>query len=366
VRPVTDRFLAEVRRSHHVISEVWCHPADGSDPVAVPVSEGSVTLDATQFVRGRCDISVQDADWIPRDSTDALAPFGSELAVYRGVEYVDGSRELVSLGRFGLEDAEISDDGTGASVRVSALDRMDRLSKTRFEDVYQVAQGTLFTQAILDVVQGIWPECPVMDGFVAASSLTCDLLPTAQVGDDPVEFIQGLAFAVAMSLYFDGDGVLTLRKYSDQSPVLEVGEGDVLLSVARNWSRTTAFNRVVVTGENTEGSDVFRGEAQDDDPLSPTRYGGSFGRVTEYRSYAQIQSDNQAQDVANNILAKELGVPSTVSFSMVPCPALEPEDTVILSRPSVGVGESHVVDQLTIGLGATESMSGVTRERRSF
>jgi hypothetical protein len=335
--------------------------------VQVPVTEGTVTLDATQPVRGRTDISVEHTEWIPLDSTDRLSPFGTELEVRRGVRFADGSTELVTLGRFGLEDAEVTDDGTGPSARISALDRMERLSKGKFEDIHQVADGTRFTQAILDVVLGIWPDCPVMDGFVDASSMTSTLLPTAQTGDDPAEFIQGLAFAIAMSLYFDGDGVLTLRKYADQDPVLGLVEGEgILLNASRNWSRTTAFNKVIVTGENTDGADVYRAVAVDDDPLSPTFYGGPFGKVPEFRSYPQIESDAQAQDVANNILAKEIGAPSTVSFGMVPNPALEPEDTILISRPSIGVDEPHVIDSLTIGLGASEAMTGQTRERRSF
>lgn len=367
MRPVSAAFLAEVRGSHRVRSEAWCHPADGSDPVEVPLTEGSVTLDATQRVRGQCDFSVADTDWIPRDATDRLSPFGTEIELRRGVYLSDGSWETVGLGRFGLEDAEVTDEGSGASVRIAALDRMERLSKAKFEDVFQVANGTRYTQAILDVVLGIWPECPVMDGFVDMSTMTSTLRPTAQVGDDPAEFVQGLAFAVGMSLFFDGEGVLTLRKFASLDAVWELVEGDgLLLSVARSWSRTAAFNRVVVSGENTEGTDVYRAVASDDDPLSPTFYGGPFGKVPEFRSFPQVQSNGQAQDVANNILAREIGAPSTVSFGMVPNPALEPDDTIRISRSSVGVDEEHVIDRLTVGLGASEVMSGQTRERRSF
>lgn len=367
MRPVTDAFLAEVRRSHRVRTEAWCWPADGSDPVEIPLSEGSVTSDATQQVRARCDFQVEHTEWIPVDAADRLSPFGTEVELRRGVYFPDGSTETVGLGRFGLEDAGITDDGSGASVSVAGLDRMERLSKAKFEDVHQVGSGTLFTQAILDVVLSIWPECPVMDGFVDASDLVSTLRPTAQVGDDPAEFVQGLAYAIAMSLFFDGDGFLSLRKYAAQEPVLDLVEGEgVLLSASRDWSRTTAFNRVYVTGENSEGSDVFQGVATDDDPSSPTYYFGPFGRCPEFRSFTQVESDEQAQEVANNILARELGAPSTVSFGMVPNPALEVEDTVLIRRGSVGVDESHVVDQLTVGLGASEVMSGQTRERRGF
>jgi hypothetical protein len=241
---------------------------------------------------------------------------------------------------------------------------MNRIGNARFEDVWQVPNGTLFTQAILDVVYSIWPDCPVMSGFTDMSSMTSTLLPTAQVGDDPAEFVQGLAYAIGLSLFFDGDGILTLRKYAGQDAVLSLD--GALVSASRNWSRTAAFNKIIVTGENTDGSDVFRGVAVDDDPLSPTFYGGPFGKVPEFQSWSMIESDAQAQEVANNALARQIGAPSTVSFGMVPNPALEPDDSVLISRPGIGVNEVHVVDSLTVGLAASEVMSGQTRERRSL
>lgn len=367
MRPVSDRFLAEVRRSHRVYVEAWLWPAGGTDAVRIPITDGSVTLDATAAVRGRCDIQVEHADWIPNTAGDRLSPFGAEIEIRRGVIYSDGTTESVALGRFGIEGAEVSDDGTGAGVRVEAMDRAERMSKAKFEDVYQVASGTDFTKAILDLAQEAFPAVPYMDGFLAASPISLGRPVTAQPGDDRWEFMQGLATALGMVLYFDGDGVLTLRAYAAKGPVLELveGEGGVLLSASRSWSRTSAFNRVIVTGESTT-SNVYRGVATDLEPSSPTYYYGPFGRCPEFRTYPDIVSDTQAETVAASILAQHIGTASTVSFGMVPNPALEPEDTILISRPSIGVDENHIIDSLTIGLAATEQMSGTTRERLAF
>jgi hypothetical protein len=363
MRDASAEFLAAVSGSHRVATVARVHRADGTWD-DIPVTEGSVTLDATAAVRGRCDIRVEGTDWVPTDSSDRLAPFGNEIELRRGLYLPDGSTETVGLGWFGIEDADITDDGAGAGTRVAALDRADRISKAKFEDVFQLASGTPFTTGIREIVEAVWVECPFMDGFDSVSSISIGRNITAQPGDDPWEFCQGLAVALGMSLFFDGDGVLTLRRYAEQGVVANLTEGSdgVLLTAARQWSRTNAFNRVIATGESTETA-VYRGVATDDNPLSPTYYYGPFGKCPRFYSSPDIYSDAQAQDAADAILAQEIGAASTVSFGLVPNPALEPEDTVRVTRGSVGVDENHVIDSVTVGLAATEQMSGVTRER---
>lgn len=367
MRPVSEEFQRLVTKSHRVATQATLYPADGTDPVTIPIIDGTVTLDSTASVRARCDIQVADPDWIPVVAGDKLSPFGSEIELRRGLYLSDGTTETVALGRFGIEDAEITDDGTGTTVRVTALDRAEQISKAKFEDAYQVDAGTDFTEAILNIVSTAFPGVETAEGFDTATSLAIGKDVTAIQGDDAWEFAQGLATALGMVLYFDGDGYLTLRPYSDSSVVAEIVEGEngVLLTASRNWSRTNSFNKVIVTGESTQDDTVYQGEATDTNPASPTFYGGPFGRVPEFRTYPQITSDSHAADVAEAILAQEIGAPSTVSFGMIPNPALEPEDTVLISRPDIGVNEEHVIDSLTIGLGATESMTGTTRERRA-
>lgn len=363
MKVVSDRWLPAITGSHRVatIARVFDPVGDWTD---VPLVEGTVTLDATAAVRGRCDLTVEDADWLPVGTDDRLAPYGSEINLRRGVVFPDGSTETVSLGWFGIEDTEITDDGSGVGVRVTGLDRAERLSKAKFEDTFQVLSGTPFPEAILDLAQAVWVDVPYDPDLLSASAISIGRNITAQPGDDRWEFMQGLATALGMTLFFDGDGQLCLRRYAPDGVVAEVtdGEDGVLVSVSRAWSRTTAFNRVIVTGENTDTA-VFRGVATDDNPASPTYFYGPFGQVPRFWSSPDIYSDDQAEDAARSILDQEIGTAATVQFGMVPNPALEPEDTVHVRRTVAGVDENHVLDQVTIGLGATEEMSCQTRER---
>lgn len=367
MRPVSEGFLACVSGSHEVVTEARVLTVDG-ELTDIPLTDGTVTLDSSASIRGRCDIQVDNTEWIPTDSSDRLAPFGNEINLCRGVRLSDGSTETVSLGWFGIEDGDVTDDGNGAGARVSAYDRSKRISDASFEDTFQLAAGTPFVDGIQQVVLDAWPDCPVDDGVASASTISFGKPVTAQAGDNRWEFVQGLATALGMVLFFDGDGVLVLRPYGLPGVAAELveGEGGVLVTAARNWSRTEAHNRWVVTGEASGGSSVYRGVATDDNPLSPTYYDGPFGRCPGFWSSDQITSNSQAADAAAALLAQHAGVASTVSFGMVPNPALEPEDMVRISRPSVGVDENHVVDSLTVGLGASELMTGSTRERWTF
>lgn len=373
VRPVSDRFLAEVKGSHTSVTEVWAYRSSG-EPVRLEVSEGSVNLNSTSAIRGSVDLSVPGLDWVPKGPFDLLAPYGNELNVLRGVEFADGSRELVSLGWFGIQSVSVEDDGSGLSVRVSGLDRSQRLSAAVFEDVVNIPADTPFAAAILFLALDAWPDCPYQPDFVSvsgvvagwdASALSIGRGVVAQPGDNRWDFMLGLAKALGMVLFFDGDGILTLRPYAEQGVVASVaeGEGGVLLSAGREWGRSESFNRVIATGENTSSDEVYRAVATDDNPLSPTYYFGDFGKVPRFYSSPYIVSVEQAQDAANAILLQEIGTASTVSFGMVPNPALEPEDTVRIVRERVGVSELHIIDDVTIGLAASDSMSGSTRER---
>lgn len=368
MRPVTDEFLAAVGGSRELAVEAVLYPPEDADRVELDVISGSVTLDAAASVRGRLDLTLQGVDWVPRSASDRLAPAGSEINVRVGVRFPDGSTELTSVGWFGVEDVQVDDDGSQLQCSVTGLDRAARLSYAKFEDAFEVTSGTAFADAILDLAQDAWPDVPYMDGFTDASSVSIGRNIVAAAGDDRWEFMQGLATALGMSLYFDGDGDLTLRRYAEQGVVFTVSEATdsepgVLIRAQKGWSRTNAFNKVIATGENTDSTDVYRGEAVDDNPLSPTFYDGPFGRAPRFYQSPDIYSDEQAEDAARTILAKELGIASTVSFDMVPNPALEPEDTVLVVRDRLGVNEQHVLDSVTIGLSADDAMSCQTRER---
>lgn len=359
-----DRWNAAiVQPSIKLATEVVLLRTDGSSEV-LPVSDGNVVQDATAAVRGSADITVPGEDWVPHDATDDLAPYGNEIQPYRGIVYPDNTRELVSLGIYGIRTTSDVSSGSEVSTSLTCLDRSQRLIDAYIEDPLQIAAGTPIGEAILSVAQGGWSDVPYDSNLPTATALTLPKVVAAE-GDDRWELIQGLASAIGMVVYFDSFGKLTLRTYSAAGVVASVtdGEGGVLIEVSRDWTQDDAFNKVIVTGENTSTSAVYRGVATDDDPNSPTRYGGPFGQKPRFWSSPYVGSNDAAQDAATSILAQELGTLASVSFQQVPNPALEPEDTVYVRREVAGVNENHILDSVAIELGPEGSMDCVTRQR---
>jgi hypothetical protein len=364
MRSVSAAFETAVVTSHVLATRATVIDGDGVETV-VPIVEGSVTLDQRAAVRGRCDLTLVDdgtLGLVPEAPTDLLAPYGNEIRVERGVTYPDGTSELVSLGVFRIDDAEVEETPGSLQIRVAGRDRAARFEDARFETPYQIAAGTNYTGAILELLADAWPAIPTS---FASTSLTTPAL-IAQEGDDRWAFAQDMARSMGMALYFDGDGTCVLSPDLLSGPVATLAEGDggVLLQAGRQWTRQGTFNRVIATGENTGETAPSRGVATDDSPLSPTYYFGPFGKVPRFYVSPFITTDAQAESAAQSILDRELGTLEQVSFGAFVLPHLEPGDTARITRAATGIDEDHVIDQVTIPLSAAASMTGSTRARQ--
>ena len=129
VYAVSQRFLDAASGSHRAVSRVqvlpvkdpaesqaWIfRPQFGANPTGgteLPLLDGDVKLTSTADVNGTCEFTVSGDYW------DVLQPYGVELFVERGIDFGDGTREMVPCGYFGIE--EISQDKAPAGpVRVS-------------------------------------------------------------------------------------------------------------------------------------------------------------------------------------------------------------------------------------------------------
>ena len=321
------------------------------------VIDGGVTLDQTAASRGRVDLTIVSLELVPSGPTDALAPYGNELRVWRA----DGG-DAVSLGIFRIDEAVVTDQADGLTIAVSGLDRSVRLIDAKFEEPLIVQAGTNFVTAMTTIVQAADPSI-IVD--LPPTSLTTPLL-LGEEGGDRWAFLGEMATSLGWRLYFDGNGFLTggpvSSPASEPAMTAAEGSGGVLISASKRLSRVGASNRIIATGENAaEGSAPVRGVATDDDPLSPTYYFGPFGKVPKFYSSQALTTDAQALDAATGLLNRELGVTQQVDFGSLVNPELKPDDVVRITRPRLGVDENHVVDSVTIPLTATGTMTASTR-----
>lgn len=365
MRPATDAFAAALTESHTIATRIELLSGGSIVDTIDETIDGTVTLDGRAALRGRCDLTIVDdgtLGLIPTAPTDTLAPYGNEVRVYRGIKFPDDTTELISLGIFRIESVNVEETGgSGITLRVSGIDRSARAADARFEYPTSVTAGTNYADAISDLLQVPFANDLDMD-FTATTRTTPQLI--AEEGDDRWAFVQSMASAIGMVLYFDGDGVCVLRPASTgTTAVATLSEGDdgVLLSASRDWNREGAYNRVIATGENTGETAPVRGVATDENPSSPTYYFGPFGPVPRFYASPFLTTDDQAADAAEAILSKELGTTQEIGFGTVVDPRLEPDDVVRISRAVTGLDEDHTIDSLTIPLSSTGVLAGRTR-----
>ncbi len=362
--PVTARFRTAITQPHRLATlvEVLQDGVPIGDPIPSTI-DATVTFDANAQTRSRLDITLADdgtLGLIPTTASDRLAPYGNEIRVWRGLTYPDGTTELVPLGVFRLDDNDIDDTDTGLPLKLAAPDRSARIIDARFEEPGQVDQGENVATAIAQLITPAHPD--VVMRFATTSLVTPAIFYEAQ--GDRWQLAQDIATAAAMRLYYDRLGELVLAPDATAEPVLTIGEGETgsLVSVGKNWTRRGAYNRAIVTGENTGEGAPVRGVATDEDPLSPTRYDGPFGPAPVFMSSQLVTTTEQATDAAAALLRRQSGTTQRIRLGSFVLPHLDPGDAIRVTRGRLGLAEDiHVLDSLTIPLSPDGIMASTTR-----
>lgn len=363
MRTVSDLFVQAVRSDHKAIARVDVL-SFGTVVASLPVVSGSVTLDRTATVRGRCDLTI--ADLVPATAAALLAPYGNEVAVLRGIEFGDGTQEWVQLGIFRIDSAESVEPGR--SVHVIGQDRSATVSDARLEAPYSQPAGANYATAIQALISAGVSGL----GFQLRVPTHVTPLIVVQEQADRWQTAQGWAQAYGDEIYFDGDGLCVshVEPEAGNGPVVfAINEGvdGVLVDVATNWARTGMYNRVIATGSNPGSSAIYRGVATDNDPTSPTFYGGKFGKVPYFFASPLISSSVMAAASATSTLARVIGLTQAVRFESVVLPFLEPGDIINVIRSTLPINDSpHLIETLTIPLESEGRMSGTTRTRQGI
>ena len=327
----------------------------------LPLLAGDAQFDPSAEIRSTVDCQVL-WDW-PTSANSELNVFRRmELFVERGIVYGDGATEWVGLGYYDLGDLDQQDVARGP-IDIAGQDRMGLLIESRLPFPRQYNAATTIRAVIEDLVFEVYPTVTiVIEGWNPDVAVGYSMV----VEEDRYGPLNEIAKAHGCTLFFDYQGRFVMRPVPalGTSPVAHIrsGQNGTLVRAGRRLTNRDVKNGFVVTGEQSSDVDPVRVLVTDDDPASPTMWGGPFGRIPKFFSSSFITTEEQARNAAIAMRTRETGVPYTVSFGLVPNPALEPLDPVGIVFDERGT-ELHVIDRLTIPLTVQGAMTGTTRAK---
>ncbi|KOG33282.1 DUF5047 domain-containing protein [Streptomyces resistomycificus] len=345
--PVSERFLKRLTEDHIPVTQVQLFLTTG-EVINLPHTGGQVTVDRAQAIRRTCTVTIADPTLIPRTPADELATYGARLRISRGIDFGDGSQpELVPLGVFRLDD--VDGDVSEGPVTLTGSDLSIIVADDKFTTPYRVT-GTVVS-AITEIIQRSVPGADVISRITntAIGSRVFD------VEADPWAGVQEIAAAAGAECYASPDGefiISTLPDLATTEPVwaIEATEGGAYISGKRAMSSKAVHNGVLARGENTsDNAPPVSYLATDNDPNSPTYWGGPFGRRPKFISSSTLVTAGACQAAATVTLAKAKAPNASGDISSLPNPALEPGD-VLRVRHADGSRELHQAAAFTVPL----------------
>lgn len=381
------RFQDVIQGTHRAISRVQLLaptlaagvPQFGPSPVGgleLPILDGDVVLSATADIKGSLSIT------IPGDYWDLVQPYGAELFVERGVDFGDGTRELVPLGYFRI--GKISQDRSPyGPIQIDADDRTAQLRQTRVVYPYQIPTGTTHRQLFATLVNGNAPAAGVpVTGSIATYGMfvgktvtilwdqagydpDATTISTGAVVDDSVyDFLAKLVAEKGCVIRFrrTGEMVIERRDPDITAPAdftLREGKTGTLVQASRSVDRDGVFNMVRSTGSDPAHQTGYR-LAYLTDPNSPIRWDGPFGPSLRYYASPVLTTSEEADAAAETILGRATGLPTEMSLWSIPDPSRDPLDicTAVVGNLAP---VNQVVDDLTIPLAGDTPLQVKTR-----
>lgn len=354
--PTSQRFQNTVRVSHKIAVEadVYSRHTEGWQPLEV--TGGEVTLNSS-LVRAMLRMTVVDTENISR-ALDITSGF---IRVRRGVEFMDGTRELVPLGVFRLYSrgpAQVNQRGHRYIV-LSGVDYMRAVQEARYAmpRTYESNSAIqLMWSSIVDALAGTIPTALKMKSTVADKRFA-----SMFIDRERLDLISRAEVLLGSDIYFDGNGQLIVReaKSLDDAPVQWISSDSGLLQASESFSRDKMFNAVVVFGERTDGGEPVSAVVYDQNFDSPLYWNGPFGRVPKFYSSPILTTQDMCVKAGKTILKKRSGITRTLGLEAMPNPAFEPGDVLKVYTPE---GVRYVIlDEFQIPLGPSVALAARVR-----
>nr|WP_062395465.1 hypothetical protein [Pseudonocardia sp. AL041005-10] len=358
-----------IRTSHQIACRVTAYTDTQGALVLDDAADASVSCDLKSAVRRTATATIANPFLWPVNPNDVLSEVSSEIGIEYGIVIPRLGTEWLTVFRGPIQDVDATvlsvrppNPLTGGSSRyrvaglsVTAAGRAQRIVDYRLPQPIKTNAGPVINE-VTRLIQIGDPGAEVVDLTGGDASTAASI----EVDKDLwAEGILKLAASAGLTVDNAPSGAYRIKKIPtlDDPPVWRIDAAGVLVSADLKRTRAGVYNAVQVTNGRTDGSPTVSVLVTDDDPASPTYWGGRFGRKTRFYSNPAITTVDQALRAGRGLLAKARGISCTVSLAAVPNGALEEGDVVEVDLGD-GQLQLHILD--TFGVPLTPGAMALT------
>lgn len=348
--PSTALYKSVLHTPHRRAAYADVYDIDGNvRQLGVPIISGAVTANLTERVTRSAQFELPD-EFFPRDVNDVMSPYRAVVKIFAGVGYGNGTEEVFPVFTGRVYQA---DRGALGSVTFRADDLAADVVACRFEQPVNSNTLALASAEVRRLILAALPQATF-----GTDDVEDTLTPKLTWDEDRGQALDDLSEATGGRWYALGNGDFVIRKfiYAVGVPVQDFldGPGGLLSTARTTVTRDGTANSIVVVAERMDGTDPVRYVARDGNPVSPTEFGGPFGKVVQVIKVQTPLSTTAAQKLARTQLAAATALSEQWTVDVVPDYTMEPGDTVHLRYR--GLENNQIIDSISYPLMTSSPM----------
>lgn len=316
------------------------------------LESGRVRVTTRNRERRSLELTAREALW-PASDTAMLSPYGVWATVR--VRISAGLTVFPDIPVFAGKLLRVRKPRWSSTLTVSAVDPMWQVNKEAIEAPRPAPLNSPITAGITTLIAEVFPDASFVDLTASTETIPATLWnggsgSRGRTIDELATSIGAEVFALPTIPSPGGEFVLRRWPSLDDEIAWTLPDGDQSIVIADQQTKSGAsvVNRWIVTVERPDAPTLYV-PVTDDDPGSPTRYGGPMGKLVDFLSSPLITDEGQAINAARAKLARTKGLARARQVTVVANPALEGGDVLYIGVDGEQA-ETHIADDFDLPL----------------
>ena len=336
------------------------------------IVDGGVDVDVTRANRRTFQMNLlnNEGEFSPGTDLSGLFYVDRVVRLWRGVWHGDGAEELVPLGTFMVDKADVTVERNMSVVTMSGQDRWKKLAKSQFTAPTSYAAGTPLNDVFRAMAEDAGVTQLVLDPLLdrPSNSKELNVARHYEIGDRRGEELIKLAEAYGIDVFFDPLGRLVTEDFRDPADQAVVwayapGESSLMAQLQASWDDDALFNHAVVVGTG-DPNVSYRAELSDTNPSSPTSIARIGDRVKRLES-GVLASQEAVDKAVVTLYYNNLALTENIRLEAMCNPAFEGNDVVRVEEGTyTNLGSNYRLTQFNVPLSTSKQTLHSTRAVR--